>query len=186
MVAPLKTVVDYAERDATASKDIKPKLRYVAKVLRNPLLDPRDVIVMMACHGGLCHVQKEIGVRMAYSSLCGNLKSDMDTQNPKNAVLRLLLEVREACIENLYRAQYLDGAKSLNSHGLIGYRNMIAEQIGLVKVRASGALFCFVHSLFLARFRTSTRASTPWRRPTSTCTFSASITLERFWSVCGR
>ena len=134
MVPPLKTVVDYAERDATASKDIKPKLRYVTKVLRDPLIDPRDVIVMMACHGGLCHVQKEIGVRMAYASLSGTLKSDMDTQNPRNAVLRLLLEVREACIENLYRAQYLDGAKSLNSHGLIGYRNMIAEQIGLVKV----------------------------------------------------
>ncbi len=70
---------------------------------------------------------------MAYASLSGTLKSDMDTQNPKNAILRLLLELREACVENLYRAQYLDGAKSLNSHGLIGYRNMIADQIGLAK-----------------------------------------------------
>jgi hypothetical protein len=60
MVAPLKTVVDYAERDATASRDIKPKLRYVTKALRGGAVDPRDVIVMMACHGGLCHVQKEV------------------------------------------------------------------------------------------------------------------------------
>ena len=133
MVSPLTTVVEYAENDATASKDIKPKLRYVTKALRT-LPDPRDVIIMMACHGGLCHVQKEIGVRCAYAALSGTLKSDMDTQNPKNAVLRLLIETREACIEDLYRAQYLNGAKSLNSHGLVGYRNEICDQIGLVKI----------------------------------------------------
>ena len=134
MVSPLKTVVEYSENDKTASKDIKPKLRYVTKALRDPELDGRDVLCMLACHGGLCHVQKEIGVRMAYASLNNTLKSEMDVQNPRNGVLRLLTDAREACIENLYRSQYLNGSKSLNSHGLIGYRNMICEQIGLVKI----------------------------------------------------
>lgn len=71
---------------------------------------------------------------MAYASLAGTLKSDMDLQNPKNVVLRILTDLREACIENLYRAQYLNGATSLNSHGLIGYRNEVAKEIGLLVI----------------------------------------------------
>lgn len=51
MVAPLKTVVEYSEKDTTASKDIKPKLRYVTKALRNEAMDGRDVIAMISCHG---------------------------------------------------------------------------------------------------------------------------------------
>lgn len=51
MVSPLKTVVDYAETDKSASKDIQPKLRYVTKALRSDALDGRDVLCMLACHG---------------------------------------------------------------------------------------------------------------------------------------
>ena len=46
-------------------------------------------------------------------------------------MLRLLIEQREASVEALYRSQALNGAKKLNSHGLMGYRNEICNQIGL-------------------------------------------------------
>jgi hypothetical protein len=85
MESSLNSVLNYAEDDATASKDIKPKLRYVTKVLlENKELDPRNVIIMLAVHGGVCHVQKEIAVRMAFSSLANTLKSDCEANNPKN------------------------------------------------------------------------------------------------------
>lgn len=138
----LKTVLEYAENDVSASKDIKPKLRYVTKVLKDTVAaavrtdscDPREILILMACHGGLCNVQKEIGIRCAFAALAGTLKSDLDEQNIVNVIRRLLKEQREQSIENLYRAQYLKGANSLNSHGLVGYRNEIAEKIGLEKI----------------------------------------------------
>jgi len=133
IVPKLKTVVEYAERDESAPADIKPKLRFVTKCLHEASaeLDARELIIMLACHGGLCHVQKQIGIRMGYNALSGNLKSEMDASNIHNQILRLLVDTRETSVEQLYRAQHLNGAKSLNSHGLVGYRNELSSFIGL-------------------------------------------------------
>jgi hypothetical protein len=47
MISPLKSVVDYAEGDATASKDIKPKLRYVTKGKKQTLIV--TLFLIMCC-----------------------------------------------------------------------------------------------------------------------------------------
>ena len=138
MVAPLTSVLEYAETNETAAKDIKPKLRYVTKCLKNmPLEDAREVLCLLATHGGVCHVQKEIAVRSAFSACFGTISSDCDQNDPKNTTLRLLYELRESCIEDLYKAQYLNGAKTLNSHGLVG-----------TFVCDFSVLFCFVGKSF--------------------------------------
>ena len=49
----------------------------------------------------VCNVQKEIGVRLAYSALRNTVQSDCDANDPKNATIRLLYEFRELCIEHL-------------------------------------------------------------------------------------
>ena len=50
-------------------------------------------VVLLAAHGGVCNVQKEIGIRLAYAGLAETMKSDCDENNPKNRVLRILYEV---------------------------------------------------------------------------------------------
>ncbi len=92
---------------------MKPKLRFVIKALRNNP-DARGVVVMLASHAGVCNVQKEIGVRLAYSTLAETVKSDCDASDVRNGVLRVLYALREMCIESLYCAQELRGVKSLN------------------------------------------------------------------------
>lgn len=130
-------LINYAETDAKAAPDIKMKLRFVAKsVLDNPI-QTMAVVVMLAVHGGVCNVMKEVGIRTAYSALADTLKSDCDANDPKNKVLRLLYDLREFCVEGLYHAQALKGAKSsanspaINTHNLIVYRNGIHKEIGL-------------------------------------------------------
>jgi len=130
MEGNLKSLVSYVETNPKAAPDMKPKLRFVVKELRHNT-DARGVVVMLAAHAGVCNVQKEIGVRLAYSTMAETVKSDCDANDIRNAVLRVLYSLRELCIEALYCAQELRGNKSLNSHPLMGYRNPIAKQIGL-------------------------------------------------------
>jgi hypothetical protein len=126
----LKALISYVETNPKAAPDMKPKLRFVVKELRNNE-GARGVVVMLASHAGVCNVQKEIGVRLAYSTMAETVKSDCDANDIRNSVLRVLYALREMCVEGLYCAQELRGNKSLNSHPLMGYRNPIAKQIGL-------------------------------------------------------
>jgi len=129
MKSNLNSLVNYVN-SPKAAPDIKQKLLFVVKQLRTNR-DALGCVVMMASHSGVCNVQKEIGVRLAYGAIAGVTHSEMDEQDPKNQTLRLLYECREMCIESLYCAQVLNGNKSLNSHPLMGYRNAIHDKIGL-------------------------------------------------------
>ncbi len=61
----LKSLVDYAESDIKAAPDVKIKLRYITRALRTNR-DAFGVIPMLATHGSVCNVMKEVGIRAAY------------------------------------------------------------------------------------------------------------------------
>lgn len=118
---------------AKAAPDIKFKMRYVAK----SLCDNKHaigVMPMLAAHGGVCHVMKEVGIRAAYAALSEN--SQIDANDPRNQMLKLLYELRELCSEMLYITHQLPGRKAsstavANTHYIICYRNAIHDKIGL-------------------------------------------------------
>ncbi len=125
-----------------ASADIRAKLRFVTKEIReNP--DALGVVVMLANHGGVCHVMsmmskfvvqvfffyailEEVGIRAAYAALASTKMESLDIDN---TILELLHGFRELLVEKLYIAQELNGAKQqsgaplVNTHNVITYRN---------------------------------------------------------------
>lgn len=136
MKSYLQALVVYAA-SPKAAPDIEKKLKFVIKALDESKSENGNgfgLLPMLASHSAVCNVQKEIGVRLAYSSLMDSIKSDCDVNDPKNGILRLLYTCREMCLESLYCAQMLNGNTSLNSHPLMGYRNALGMKIGLLEV----------------------------------------------------
>lgn len=79
---------------------------------------------------------KEVGIRAAYGSLADVLTSEADVNDPRNKTLQILYDFRELMVEKMYHAQELLGAKGdvVNTHNVIGYRNPIAEYVGLSRI----------------------------------------------------
>jgi len=123
----LQTVVDYCEKDPTAGAGIKNKLRSIAKILREDLDARPSILIMLAQHGGVCNVMKEVAVNMAYSILGNNLKEYLEKQSLKSLVLRQLKLTRELIVEEMFVASGV----YMNTHPLIGYRNGLSQYIGL-------------------------------------------------------
>lgn len=135
----LEAILKYAETSALAAPDIKSKMRFVALALRGNK-DAYGIVVMLATHGGVCNVMKEVGIRCAYAALAGTLASEFDSSDPRNAVLKVLYELRELCVESLYIVSMLKGKRStnnlptVNTHNVIGYRNGMAADVGLDRI----------------------------------------------------
>ena len=90
---------------------------------------------MLAVHGGVCNVMKEVGIRAAYSALADSVEEAGN--DPRNCVLHILYDLRELLVEKMYHAQELDdpvGAVQLNTHNLIAYRNPLARYVGLATI----------------------------------------------------
>lgn len=129
LAVPLTTVINYCENDPDAG-DLKNKLRFVTKsLLSDKTLDAATILVLLACHGNVCNVQKRVGVDMAYNSLTNNLKDAMEQQSMKVLILRALEQLREHAVERLYYK--INNTTTLNTHDLIGLRNSFCNEIGL-------------------------------------------------------
>ena len=76
---------------------------------------------------GVCNVQKEIGVRMAYAFLTDSVKIEAVKQSIGAAVMRLLYKQRELLSEHIFRLT----KQSMNSHYIIPFQNQLAPYIGL-------------------------------------------------------
>ena len=79
---------------------VKVKLRYITRALRNNK-DAFGVLPMLATHGGVCNVMKEVGIRAAYGALASCSKEENEVVDVRNKVLQLLHDYRELRIEHL-------------------------------------------------------------------------------------
>jgi hypothetical protein len=127
----VRTIVSYCEEDAKASAHMKKKLRYVTKVCRdNPAIDAAGIWTLLAAHGSMCNVQKEVGVGLAYSMLTGTTKEDQQTQTLDAILVRQLYTLRENVVEELY----MKSNTSRNTHPMTSYRNLCCHLVGLAEI----------------------------------------------------
>jgi hypothetical protein len=138
MVYALKALIEYSETNSMAAPDIKPKLRFITKSLRGDEKgfqeDRLGVIPMLAVHGSVCNVMKEVGIRAAYGAMSETIKSDKDVNDVGNCVLRFLYEFRELRVEHLLVAHIQNGSTDVNTHNVVCYRNNIGPFIGLARI----------------------------------------------------
>jgi hypothetical protein len=93
----------FKKKNMKASPDIRAKLRFVTKAIRSSPA-ALGVVVMLATHGGVCHVMKEVGIRAAYEALA-SIRTDSETNDVANVILQILHNWREVLVEKLYVAQ---------------------------------------------------------------------------------
>jgi len=127
----LQLVVNYCETDPKAGKGIKEKMRAITKILQgNPEGRP-GVLMLLAQHGGVCNVMKEVAVNLAYSSLTTNLKEFIEKQSLPSLTLRHLQTLRELIVEEVFIAS---GNFMVNTHNLVSFRNGISGHVGLPEI----------------------------------------------------
>jgi hypothetical protein len=119
--------VEHAETSKNTTPGLKNKLRYVTKRIKEKAkdVDPAGIFVMLAAHGNMCNIQKEVGISVAYSMVrlpfdllisvsisapnlvvClqvnNTLKTDMDKKSMSQLLIKLLLTYRIQIMEEMY------------------------------------------------------------------------------------
>jgi len=125
----LKTVIDYASGNLPTKK-CKLQIKYVAKELfenKETYDDPKGLLLLIASHGNVCNVMKEVGVQSAYSSLTNQTQALFASQAIEERVLALLAEFRELAIEELYSTFKATN----NTHSITLMRNHLAPFVGV-------------------------------------------------------
>merc|ERR1711977_737458 len=140
--AKLRTVVDYAESNASA--ETRDRLRCVTHMLQTQDgqdVDAASVFFALAQNGGVCHVQKEVGIRAVYADMLGMMKGDLEAQGVPALCLRLAAAEREAIASEIAEnGVAIDSSvKKRNTHQVIPRRNVIAEQVGLPPIAIDSA-----------------------------------------------
>eukprot|EP01125_Pyxidicula_operculata_P021813 TRINITY_DN8662_c0_g1_i1.p1 TRINITY_DN8662_c0_g1~~TRINITY_DN8662_c0_g1_i1.p1 ORF type:complete len:338 (+),score=57.45 TRINITY_DN8662_c0_g1_i1:156-1169(+) len=127
---PIKTIIDYCESTTASTSDgLKHKLRLITDKLKNNEVNRVGILILLAAHGGMCNVQKEVGVRMAYSFVTNSVKQEVEKQSLPTHVKKILKDLKETLTEKTYFDIYQNSVR--NTHYLIPFRNELAPHIGL-------------------------------------------------------
>mgnify|MGYP001146928074 CR=1 FL=1 len=129
MIPPLQALVDYCETSSQTSKGLKEKLRLVTKILKEDPSARNGILLLLAQHGNVCNVMKEVGVNMAYSLVKNEAKEYNERESIKGKILRQLELLKEIVLEELFRKEM--GGGGVNTHPLVGFRNGLAPDVGL-------------------------------------------------------
>ena len=135
----LKTVVDYAE-SGKGSSGIQEKLRFIGyklgedskKLKEEREFDEGVILVTLAMHGGVCHIQKEVGVNVVYGMIAQNMRGFSMANTIENIILRQLRQYRELVVEEVYQSRKNSFGKDKdNIHVINGFRNAMCPSVGL-------------------------------------------------------
>ncbi|ETO28420.1 hypothetical protein RFI_08711 [Reticulomyxa filosa] len=139
----LATVIEYAESNPSVSVKTKNRLRVITKLLMEQSLslslsssslssssssyDPSGILLLLAAHGNVCNVQKEIGIQSAYGLVTNNLSQVIEQQSVENSILRMLKEYRRLLVEELYKTFQATN----NIHSIALMNNELSDTIGV-------------------------------------------------------
>jgi len=87
------------------------------------------ILVLLAAHGNVCNVQKEVGVSTAYSLVTDQAKLYHSKLTVEATLYRLLYTLREQLLEEVCQPQF--GKGKSNTHILVEFRNTLAQDVGL-------------------------------------------------------
>jgi len=128
----LNTVVTYCN-GSKCTKTAALKLKFIALelVTKPDEYDPKGILLLLASHGNVCNVMKEVGIDMAYSSITSQNSELFKSQTLEERIYKLLYEFRIMLVEELYAT--FPGAVN-NTHSIGMMRNFLAKDIGVLSV----------------------------------------------------
>jgi hypothetical protein len=135
----LSTYSSYLEASKTAD-EVKNMANAIAyELVKFPeKYDAAGIMIALAQNGGVCNVQKEIGVRTVYAAMMDSMMEHMNANAIETKVLSLLKKNRFALSESVaYKLckenRWHDG-RVLNSHYIIPIQNKMAARIGIGEI----------------------------------------------------
>eukprot|EP01006_Ploeotia_vitrea_P044148 TRINITY_DN66815_c6_g15_i1.p1 TRINITY_DN66815_c6_g15~~TRINITY_DN66815_c6_g15_i1.p1 ORF type:complete len:650 (+),score=352.98 TRINITY_DN66815_c6_g15_i1:166-1950(+) len=102
----LRTIVEYAESDKASAKTRR-RLRFIGQLLIASAADAADdldaasILAHLASHGGVCHIQKEVGISTLYAMVT-NSRDVIEAQSLERRLYRLLTQLRETLVERMH------------------------------------------------------------------------------------
>jgi len=125
----LENMISYCEENVKASEGLKNKLRLVTKMLYENEDLRIGILPLLAQHGTVCNVMKEVGVDMAYSAVKNEVKLQQEIESLRQNVLRELEILKEIAFEEMFKKSN----PCVNTHNLIDFRNKAADLLGFTK-----------------------------------------------------
>merc|ERR1712228_1134539 len=129
----LNSVINYSETNTNASPGIKIKLRILTKLLLEyqavslqKMNEYKNIILLLASHGHVCHVLKEVAINNAYGMMTNNLNQYIKSQSLQQQILRVLYTLRCLLVEKLHHAFKF----SNNVHYIASFHDTLAKEIG--------------------------------------------------------
>jgi hypothetical protein len=117
-----------------ATAKVQSKFRTCVKLLKDGHasgdVDPRQLLCMLASHGGVCNVMKTVAVDTAYALLTNTAAAAFASTTLEQQVMRLLRDLRELLVEE----NFLKAGGTKNTHPLIKYRNCVALGVGVERI----------------------------------------------------
>ena len=133
----LVTVCAFADAGSNtkgATAKVQSKFRTCVKLLKDGHasgdVDPRQLLCMLASHGGVCNVMKTVAVDTAYALLTNTAAAAFASVTLEQQVMRLLRDLRELLVEE----NFLKAGGTTNTHPLIKYRNCVALGVGVERI----------------------------------------------------
>lgn len=126
-------VVNHSTGSSACRPIIKQKLRFVTKLLTEDTegkYESAGIFLLLASHGNVCNLMKEVGVDMVYGMMTNSVKEDLGKQTMEASVLRLLRDLRYVLVEELYKST----SSNNNTHYIVKFNNAIASKVGLPEI----------------------------------------------------
>eukprot|EP01084_Bolivina_argentea_P079212 143719_1 len=127
----LKSVVDFAEGNASCSKHIRQKLRVITKLIvdkgKGKSGEYVHILLLLASHGNVCNVMKEVAIGNAYGLMTDKLDDFVKQQSLKQQINKVLRDYRVLLVEKLFHSFGMTN----NTHYIAGFHNVLAKKIGV-------------------------------------------------------
>eukprot|EP00484_Ammonia_sp_Unknown_P017037 CAMPEP_0197023474 /NCGR_PEP_ID=MMETSP1384-20130603/4156_1 /TAXON_ID=29189 /ORGANISM="Ammonia sp." /LENGTH=683 /DNA_ID=CAMNT_0042451687 /DNA_START=1 /DNA_END=2052 /DNA_ORIENTATION=+ len=127
----METVIKYAEKNSSCSKHIKQKLRVITKIITQKGTEKSSeyvhILLLIASHGNVCNVMKEVAIGNAYGLLTDKLDDYVQQQSLAEQMRKVLRDYRVLLVEKLFHSFEMMN----NTHYIAGFHNQLAKAIGV-------------------------------------------------------
>jgi len=124
------TYLPYLKNSKEDVKNIALSIIYELKTYPDKY-DLTGIVMALAQNGGICNVQKEVGLRMVYASMTDTMLQHVTASSIENSILVLLQNLRETFSERTAEKILRAKGYEMNTHSIITVRNKLATSLGL-------------------------------------------------------
>lgn len=110
--------------------------------------DITGIVMALAQNGGVCDVQKEVGLRMVYAFMTDSILQHVNATSLETSILILLENLRETFSERAAEKVLRAKNHEMNTHAIFSVRNRLASRIGLKHIKDPNAFSIPEHDYY--------------------------------------